>query len=137
MADERFDLLQTLWQYSDCMTEGRVDALSRLFTAEGVLAIPGKELVGPQQIEKHLAASQRRRNPIVNLVFNPVITIDGEHGTARSSFLVINRAGRPEFELFGYYIDELVSVDGAWMFKRRQVQPITSLPGWASRPLQN
>jgi hypothetical protein len=132
MMDPRLGVLQTLWLYSDHMTAGRIDALSRLFTADGVLAIPSAELIGPSQIEEHLSATQRRREPIVNLVLNPVVSIDGDRASARSSFLVLGRAAQLELQLFGHYVDDLAAVKDAWLFRCRSVEPLGSLPGWAS-----
>jgi uncharacterized protein (TIGR02246 family) len=57
----------------------------------------------------------------LHVVVNPEISVDGDHATARSTWLYVVRDpdGGPSLCKVGHYDDELVRVDGAWRFARR------------------
>jgi hypothetical protein len=126
----------TIARYITASDEGRLDDFAATFTEDGVLAPPGvPECNGRSAIRDFIAASRVSRLTVPGLgeirhhVARPTVEVSlpGE-GRATSYFMAVSANGPDHW---GIYYDELVPVDGAWLFRRRTVRLHGADPtGW-------
>jgi hypothetical protein len=89
------------------------------FTPQGVLDVGNGPIVGRDAIKAAVANMPGGRHHITNLV----IRVDGERATGRAAWMHTgkNAEGRMTIGGFGHYEDDLVKVDGEWLFARRRI----------------
>ncbi|HVN86069.1 MAG TPA: nuclear transport factor 2 family protein [Candidatus Binatia bacterium] len=119
---------ETLAHYAHCADTGRFADLVELFVEDGVLAIDGRDpLRGRAAILAFLGSTKRSlaagmAQPYIRHHVSSV-TIELHNSTqasARSYFLAITDRGPDHW---GRYRDDLVHVDGRWLFQQRRVRP--------------
>jgi uncharacterized protein (TIGR02246 family) len=112
------------------------------FTEDGVLDFGGGKIQGRQAIHDMVAGMRDRaatqkpgegapkgRHSITSMVIN----VDGDKATAAAYwFLMVNDNPERKSQLnsFGHYEDELVKVDGQWLFSLRKIYN-EEVPAWA------
>jgi hypothetical protein len=101
------------------------------FTPDGVLDVGSGPLVGREAIKAAVANMPGGRHHITNLV----LRIDGDRATARAGWMHTgkNAEGRMTIGGFGHYEDDLVKVDGEWLFARRRIYNEGNT-AWAAPP---
>lgn len=114
-----------LGAYCEVMDAGDWEGLGALFADGGLTDGGGHEVARGQRAVAALYASMvvlhdgspRTRH----LTTNPVITLDGDTATCRSSFAVLQQVGQGPLVpvAAGRYRDCFVYVDGAWRFAER------------------
>lgn len=111
------------------------DAYAATFTKDGVLEWARGQIVGRDAIRKFAASSDydpTRGAKHVDgwpaayrhFITNRVIKVDGDHATAITYWFQggnLKDRSKFQFGLFGSYKDELVKVDGHWLFKKRAI----------------
>ncbi len=134
-GDDRAEIENLQARYVLAMDFHNPDAYASTFTKDGVLDWAGGQVVGRDAIRKFMASGAY--NPTRgakevpgwpaayrHFLTNRVIKVDGDHATAVTYwFQGGNLQDRHKFEfgLFGTYEDELVKVDGHWLFKKRSI----------------
>jgi len=119
---------ETLARYIHCADTGRFAELIELFTEHGVLEIDGRQpLQGRAAILAFLASTKRSlaadsaRPYIRHHLSSITLAVHStDTASAHSYFLAITDRGPDHW---GRYRDELVQVDGRWLFERRRVRP--------------
>jgi|SRR5271165_831194 len=94
------------------------------FVVSGVLELPGADpLVGHASLGRWFATATRGRRV---LVADPVVEIDGVHGTQRSTLVIVD-LGAPGRAVRGLTDteDELIYERGRWYFARRRLHPLS------------
>ncbi len=112
------------------------DAYAATFTEDGVLEFAGGIEQGRAELKqvmvdmaareaaKAAASFPPRRHRVRHYVSNLVLEIDGDRARSTSYWWEFNndaRAGRPYLGTYGHYEDELVRVDGEWLFAKRKI----------------
>jgi hypothetical protein len=89
------------------------------FTPDGILDVGNGAAVGREAIKAAVANMPGGRHHITNLV----LRIDGDRATARASWMHTgkNAEGRMTIGGFGHYEDDLVKVNGEWLFAKRRI----------------
>lgn len=90
------------------------------FTTEGVLDIGnGSPAVGREAIRNMVANMPGGHHHITNIV----IKVDGDKATSRSGWLHTGKDAEGKLTLggYGHYEDDLVKVDGQWLFAKRRI----------------
>lgn len=134
-GDDRAAIVNLQGRYVLAMDFHDPDAYAATFTEDGVLDWARGQVVGRKAIREFLASGNY--NPTRgakevegwpaayrHFVTNQVIKVDGDHATAVSYWFQggnLQDRGKFEFGLFGTYEDELVKVDGQWLFKKRAI----------------
>ena len=100
--------------------------LASCFTEDGRLHGAFGSWVMHQQIHEFAAFARdpaATAGPVRHFISNPIIDVDGDTARAVTSSLVtrVPVGGEPRILLTGEYHDELVRVDGEWLFKVRRV----------------
>ena len=101
------------------------------FTPDGILDVGNGPVVGRDAIKAAVANMPGGRHHVTNLV----LRIDGDRATARSGWMHTgkNAEGRMTIGGFGHYEDDLVKVDGEWLFARRRIYN-EGRQEWSARP---
>jgi hypothetical protein len=89
------------------------------FTEDGVLDVGNGPVVGREAIKAAVANMPGGRHHVTNLV----LRIDGDRATGRAAWMHTgkNAEGRTTIGGFGHYEDDLVKVNGEWLFARRRI----------------
>jgi hypothetical protein len=127
---QRLEDIDAIWRlcqrYRRHLDERDFAAYSQLFVEDGVWIGNLGSATGPAEIEQLLIRTlERHEDPAerhLHLVDNAVIEVDGDTGTAESTWVYLSRDFRdnPVLSLIGSYKDQLVRTDDGWMFKRRE-----------------
>ena len=102
------------------------------FTPDGIMDVGNGEIVGREAIKAAVANMPGGRHHISNLV----LQIDGDRATGRASWFHTgndNPERRNTIGGFGHYEDDLVKVDGEWLFARRRIYNEGN-EAWAAPP---
>jgi uncharacterized protein (TIGR02246 family) len=110
---------------------GRFDEMLSLFVEDATVVVDGTSYGGIGQIR---ALFTTAAGPVPEHVRHHtsthVIDVDVDRASARCYFQVLTSQG---LDHWGRYRDELVKVDGAWRFARREVRVDGMTPGgWAA-----
>lgn len=91
------------WSMAGTTWRGRSEVLA------GLGSMRGLGHAGPESGNRHVLTNQE-------------VHVDGERATARSYFLLVNRATPAAILAVGSYRDELVRERGGWLISRREVR---------------
>jgi hypothetical protein len=101
------------------------------FTPSGILDVGNGEIVGREAIKAAVANMPGGRHHIANVVLG----IDDDRATARASWFHTGKdaEGRMTIGGYGHYEDDLVKVDGEWLFAKRRIYNEGN-EAWAAPP---
>ena len=146
-GDERALIEDLQARYMFAFDYGDPDGYAGTFTPDGVLDYGGGEIKGRKAIGEFIAAGRKRteearantpagQQPNVgrHIINNMVIKVDGNkaHGVAYWTHMTSGADGRGAVDFFGHYEDEMVKVNGEWLFSRRRIYN-EAIPEWASQ----
>lgn len=134
-AEARAEIQNLQARYVLALDFHDADAYAATFAKDGVLDWARGQIVGREAIRKFAASGAY--NPTRgakhvdgwpaayrHFITNQVIKVDGDHATAVTYWFQggnLQDRGTFQFGLFGSYEDELVKVDGQWLFKKRAI----------------
>ncbi|HSW39879.1 MAG TPA: nuclear transport factor 2 family protein [Acidobacteriota bacterium] len=113
-----------------------MDTYVSTFTEDGILDIIAYQAKGRDEIRKRIEEARAVFNPASGTdqgpypptsrhnITNIVIKIDGDRATSRSYWFQYgnnNPERRAQLNSYGHYEDELVKVDGQWLFSKRVI----------------
>jgi hypothetical protein len=118
-AEERALIENLQARYLFAMDFKDHDLYVTTFTPDGILDVGNGAVVGREAIKAAVANMPGGRHHITNLV----LRIDGDRATGRAAWMHTgkNAEGRMTIGGFGHYEDDLVKVDGEWLFARRRI----------------
>jgi ketosteroid isomerase-like protein len=130
-ADERAQIEDLQARYLFALDFKDHDLYVTTFTPDGVLDVGNGEIVGREAIKAAVANMPGGRHHIANVV----LRIDGDRATGRSSWFHTgkNADGAMTIGGFGHYEDDLVKVDGEWLFAKRRIYNEGN-DAWAAPP---
>jgi uncharacterized protein (TIGR02246 family) len=146
-GDERAFIEDLQARYMFAFDYGDPQGYAGTFTPDGVLDYGGGEIKGREAIAKFIADGRKRtedaraktpkgEQPSVgrHIINNMVIKIDGNkaRGVAYWTHMTSGSNGRGTVDFFGHYEDEMVKVNGEWLFARRRIYN-EAIPEWASQ----
>ena len=126
MSDAHEAIRNLLGTYCEVMDAGDWIALGSLFDVGVLLDDRGREIArGPEAVTALWTAMVRLHNGSPrtrHLVSGPIIDLDGERATCRSSFVALQQVGDGPLHpvAAGRYRDEFACTDGQWHFVSRQ-----------------
>ena len=122
------------------------ESYANTFTEDGVLNFGWGEFKGRQAIKGFMKADgeggeQSERNtpegerPRVgrHIISNIVVKIDGDKATGRAywTHMTTGPTGYGTVDFFGHYEDDMVKVNGEWLFSRRHIYN-EAIPEWTA-----
>ena len=146
-GDERAFIEDLQARYMFAFDYGDPQGYAGTFTPDGVLDYGGGEINGREAIAKFIADGRARtldaraktptgEQPSVgrHIINNMAIKIDGNkaRGVAYWTHMTSGSNGRGTVDFFGHYEDEMVKVNGEWLFARRRIYN-EAIPEWASQ----
>jgi SnoaL-like protein len=146
-GDDRALIEDLQARYMFAFDFGDAEGYAATFTPNGVLDFGQGENKGRQAIAKFIADGRKRteetraktpagERPSIgrHIINNMVIKIDGDkaHAVAYWSHMTSGSNGRGTVDFFGHYEDELVKLNGEWLFARRRIYN-EAIPEWASQ----
>ena len=146
-GDDRALIEDLQARYMFAFDYGDPDGYAGTFTPDGILDYGGGEIKGRKAIAEFIAAGRKRteearaktpagQQPSVgrHIINNMVIKVDGDkaHGAAYWTHMTSGADGRGTVDFFGHYEDEMVKVNGEWLFSRRRIYN-EAIPEWASQ----
>jgi hypothetical protein len=126
---------------------GDAQGYANTFAPDGILdfgwgEIKGREAIarfivdGRKRTEENRAKTPAGQRPSVgrHIINNIVVKIDGSKARSVSywSHMTSGPDGRGGVDFFGHYEDEMVKVNGEWLFARRRIYN-EAIPEWASQ----
>lgn len=117
------------------------------FTPDGILDFGWGEIKGREAIARFIVDGRKRteearaktpagERPDVgrHIISNIVVKIDGDKARSVSywTHMQSGPTGRGTVDFFGHYEDEMVKVNGQWLFARRRIYN-EAIPEWASQ----
>jgi hypothetical protein len=130
-AEERAQIENLQARYLFALDFKDHDLYVTTFTENGILDVGSGEIVGRAAIKAAVANMPGGRHHITNLV----LRINGDRATARAGWMHTgtNAEGRMTIGGYGHYEDDLVKVNGEWLFARRRIYNEGN-PAWAAPP---
>lgn len=141
-GEDRAEIEDLQGRYLFAMDFRDPQAYAATFTEDGVLDFGAGQLKGRQAIHDMVARTRERaasqqpgqgppkgRHSITSMV----ITVNGKEATSVAYwFLMVNDNPKRQARLdsFGHYEDELVKVNGQWLFRLRKIYN-EQMPAWA------
>jgi hypothetical protein len=126
---------------------GDAEGYAGTFAPDGILDFGWGEIKGREAIAKFIVDGRKRteearaktpagQRPSVgrHIINNIVVKVDGNraHSVAYWSHMTSGADGRGGVDFFGHYEDDLVKVNGEWLFARRRIYN-EAIPEWASQ----
>jgi uncharacterized protein (TIGR02246 family) len=101
---------------------GRTDDIVALYTQDGVLEVPGAELIEGREALREAYQGWAPSLPQLHMVTNTVITSWTEDAATAASDVAFIQRGESGWavQVVGHYEDTLKQEDGAWLFQHRK-----------------
>jgi len=146
-GDDRAKIEDLQARYLFAFDWNDADGYASTFAEDGVLNFGWGEIQGREAIRKFIADGEEDRErarantpegerPRVgrHIISNIVVKIDGDRATGQAywTHMTTNATGYGTVDFFGHYEDEMVKVDGEWLFARRHVYN-EAIPEWAAQ----
>jgi hypothetical protein len=147
-GDDRAKIEDLQARYLFAFDWNDADSYANTFAEDGVLNFGWGELKGRQAIRDFIAGGDEDREqqqadtpagerPRVgrHIISNIVVDIDGDKATGRAywTHMTTGPTGYGTVDFFGHYEDEMVKVDGEWLFASRHVYN-EAIAEWAAHP---
>jgi ketosteroid isomerase-like protein len=136
-AEDRAQIEDLQARYMFALDFGDLDTYVSTFTEEGVLDIIGWQAKGREEIRERLGGSRpdaetEQGNADEGLypatgrhnITNIVVKIDGDTAVGRAYWFHYgnnNPERKAQMDSYGYYEDDMVKVDGQWLFSKRVI----------------
>ncbi|MBN1568083.1 MAG: nuclear transport factor 2 family protein [Acidobacteria bacterium] len=135
-AEDRAQIEDLQARYLFALDFFDLDTYVSTFTEDGVLDIIAYQAKGRDEIRKKLEearsvfdpASENAKGPYPptgrHNITNIVLKIDGDRATGRSYWFHYGNSNperKPVFDGYGHYEDEMVKVNGQWLFSKRVI----------------
>jgi len=145
-AEDRASIENLQARYMFAFDYGDPEGYAGTFAPDGILDYGGGEIKGREAIAKFIADGRKRTEearaktppgelPSVgrHIINNMVIKVEGDkaQGFAYWTHMTSGANGRGTVDFFGHYEDQMVKVNGAWFFARRNIYN-EAIPEWAS-----
>lgn len=147
-GDDRAKIEDLQARYLFAFDWNDADGYANTFAEDGVLNFGWGEIKGREAIRKFIADGeqdrvQRRANtpagerPRVgrHIISNIVVKVDGDKATGRAywTHMTSGPTGYGTVDFFGHYEDEMVKVNGDWLFASRHIYN-EAIAEWAAQP---
>ena len=123
--EEKDAIREVLAEYCFCLDGGRFAEMAALFAPDGTWHTAFGKATGRAEIEAlaHRVANRAGPRPRgAHLVTNIVIRLDGDRARVMSNWaLAQNSPQGPIVSSGGAYEDDMVSLDGRWLFHYRKI----------------
>lgn len=125
-VEDKDAIREVLAEYCFRLDDGHFSEMAALFTESGTWDTAFGRATGRAAIADLARGIRERtgkqRPRAVHLVTNVAIVLDGENARVRSNWTVVqNSPEGPKIGSGGAYQDELIKVQGQWLFRYRKI----------------
>ena len=125
MSDES-DITNVISRYFHLLDDRQPEPWGELLTEDVVIRLYDLVINGRDVARKDIFGGQVSGQHGKHIAVNPDIRVMGDRAESVCDYFYVAVMGpknHQRFEIldFGRYIDELVKVDGAWLFKKRRI----------------
>ena len=135
-GDDRAMIENLQARYLFAFDWGDAEGYANVFTEDGILNYGGGEFKGRQAIRKFMESGDNRgeqrapstpegERPRVgrHIISNIVVQVDGDRATGQAywTHMTTGPTGYGTVDFFGHYEDEMVKVNGEWLFSKRHI----------------
>lgn len=118
--DDKTSIRERLETYGDAVARQDLESYLGCWTEDGRRSGAGGECQGTAELRAHWAGVFGSIEQMAFFTQIAAIEVDGRQATVRSSCLeILKFRDGNSTQLIGDYVDELVQVDGAWLFAHR------------------
>ena len=127
-AEDRLDVIDLIADYGFTLEAGDLDAFVNNFTPDGIWQGGGGTHVGREAIKTFVAGlvAKKQDGPEGHrhILGIPRVTGDGERCQAQTYVIIPGEGQEDSISLIsiGTYRDEIVKLDGKWLFAHRHLQ---------------
>ncbi|MGV0813300.1 nuclear transport factor 2 family protein [Mycolicibacterium boenickei] len=123
-VEDKLEVTELLYRYAELIDAGDFDGVGELLGRGAFMGVSGASAIAG------LFASTTRRFPehgntplTRHLVLNPIVDVDGESATARSTFCVVQNTQTVPLQpiVVGRYFDTFARDEQGWHFTERKV----------------
>jgi hypothetical protein len=123
-VNDRLLIQDLLSRYCAATDAGRPDQLTALFVEDCVWTGAFGHCEGRQALLDFMSPNAASATALRHLTINSVVEGEGDEARAHSYIVVLNVGGeQPQIFFSGFYEDEFVRRDGAWLFRKRNINP--------------
>jgi 3-phenylpropionate/cinnamic acid dioxygenase small subunit len=127
---DEFLIRQTLARFCLLLDDGRFDDLVAWFTDDATLVVRGSAIVGKDAIRDWFTASNPPHKRGKHLTTNIVVEVVADRAGGEADFLFLNFVdGQLKPAFVGRYTDQLVKIDGRWLFSSRTIAILAPTDG--------
>ena len=121
---DKLEVTELLYRYGELIDAGDFDGVGELLGRGSFMGVAGAPAIA------QLFASTTRRFPehgntprTRHLVLNPIVDVDGDRATARSTFCVVQKTDTVVLQpiVVGRYFDSFARGEDGWYFTERRV----------------
>jgi ketosteroid isomerase-like protein len=124
-AEDRLLIRERLETYADAVTRKDLDAYLACWTEDGRRTGSGGECRGKSGLRDHWQDIFTAIEQMAFFTQLASLTVQGDRAEARSYCLeFMTLRDQPNRQLVGEYVDELVRVDGEWLFSHRHYRVV-------------
>ena len=123
---DKVEITELLYRYAELIDAGDFEGVGRLLARAGFGGASTPSVSGAENIAGLFGMTTRRFDDGTpktrHLVLNPIVEIDGDFATARSTFCVVQATGTVEFQpiVAGRYYDRFARDAEGWYFTERK-----------------
>ncbi len=119
---DTLNIQQLYARYSDAIMRADPETFGSCWSDDGYWLLLGNEYRGKETIVEAYTNSVAASDFIMHLALSPLISITGEKAKARSQVQeIIHFSMGGAVIILGNYNDELIKVDGQWLFADRRI----------------
>ena len=145
-GDDRAMIEDLQARYLFAFDWGDAEGYANTFAEDGILNYGGGEFKGREAIRKFMEPGDNRgeqsepsvpegERPRVgrHIISNIVVKVDGDRATGRAywTHMTTGPTGYGTVDFFGHYEDDMVKVNGEWLFARRHIYN-EAIADWAA-----
>jgi 3-phenylpropionate/cinnamic acid dioxygenase small subunit len=124
MSTDKLEIHELLYRYAELIDAGDFDGVGHLLGRATFAGVGGAEAIAALFAETTRRYPDARNSPRTrHLVLNPIVDINGDIASARSTFCVVQQTETVALQpiVVGRYTDTFARDETAWFFTERQV----------------
>ncbi len=121
-VEDTLKIQQLYARYSDAIMRGDTETFASCWSDDGFWFLLGKEYRGKETIVEAYANTTAGTDFVMHLAISPLISLNGDKAKVRSQVQeIVHFAGGMAVLILGNYNDELIKIDGEWLFADRRI----------------
>ncbi len=122
MVEDTLKIQQLYARYSDAIMRADTETFGSCWSEDAFWLLLGNEYRGKKTIVETYANTTAGTDFVMHLALSPLISINGDKAKVRSQVQeIVHFSAGMAVSILGNYNDELIKVDGEWLFADRRI----------------